>query len=227
MTGASWPDPPPWPPEVPPPWRPPPPETPRPAPGPPWPVVPTVPMPRPGQQDDVFGRLLERRIVLVSGSLGHDVANVATAQLMLLDATGDEPIDLHLSCPDGDLDASSAVADTVDLVGVEVRAWCRGTLGGPALAPLAAADRRFAHPHCVFALKDPTVQLEGRADQLTSLAAAHERQLAGLHSRLARATGQPLDRVVADMGRGLILSAEEAISYGLVEELARPERPGR
>ena len=172
MTGASWPDPPPWP-EVPPPWRPAPPDTPRrPPPGPPWPVVPTVPMPGSRRHDDLFGRLLERRIVMVAGSLSHDVATLATAQLMLLDATGDDPIDLHLSCPDGDLGASSAVADTIDLVGVAVRAWCRGTVGGPALAPLAAA------------------------------------------------TGQALDRIVADMGRRVVLGAGDAVSYGLVHELA-------
>ena len=184
-------------------------------------------MPGSPRPEDLFGRLLERRIVMVTGVLGHEVAAVATAQLMLLDATGEEPIDLHLSCPDGDLDASSAVADTVDLVGVTVRAWCPGTLGGPALALLAAAGRRLAHPHCVFVLKDPTVQFEGRADRLEALAAANEQQLAGLHSRLAAATGQPLDRVVADMGRGVVLGAEDAVSYGLVEGLAGADRGDR
>lgn len=157
---------------------------------------------------------------MVAGSLGHDVATLATAQLMLLDATGDDPIDLHLSCPDGDLGASSAVADTIDLVGVAVRAWCRGAVGGSALAPLAATHRRLVHSHCVFVLEDPTVHLQGRADRLTALAAAHERQLASLHSRLAAATGQTLDRIVADMGRRVVLGAGDAVSYGLVHEVA-------
>jgi ATP-dependent Clp protease protease subunit len=159
-------------------------------------------------------------VVILTGHLGADIAAAASAQLMLLDATGDEPIDVRISCPDGDLDAAIALADTIDLVGVTVRACCSGKVGGPALAPVAAAGRRLSQPHCVFVLKDPTVQLGGRADELVALAAAHQRQLDGLHARLASATGQPLERVVADMQRGVVLSAAEALAYGLVHEIA-------
>src|SRR5439155_1010049 len=81
------------------------------------------------------------RIVLLSGPLGHQLATDAAAQLMLLDANGDEPIELHLSCPDGELDTAGMLAETIDLLGVEVQAVCRGTVGGPALAVVAAADR--------------------------------------------------------------------------------------
>jgi ATP-dependent Clp protease protease subunit len=219
----SWPDPPQWPPGVPP-WRPVPDRPdPRPVPEHPSPVVPTVAVPAAAPQDDLFDRLLERRIVLVSGRLDDQAATAATARLMLLDATGDEPVDLRLSCPDGDLDACIALADTVDLVGVPVRALCSGKVGGPALAPLAAADRRLAHPHCVFVLRDPTVQLQGRAHELSTLAASHQHQLDGLHARLAEATGQPVERVEADMQVGRTLTAEEAVEYGLVEEIARQQ----
>ena len=221
---ASHPDPPQWPPEVPP-WRPVPErpvperrEPPRP-PAPP-PLVPTVTVPSGAPQENVFDRLLERRIVLVSGRLDEGVAGLAAAQLMLLDASGDEPVELRLSCPDGDLDACVALADTVELAGVTVRAVCSGRVGGPALAPLAAADRRVAHPHCLFVLRDPAVQLQGRADEVATSASSHQRQLDGLHARLAETTGQPLDRVVADMRKGVTLNAEEALTYGLVEEIA-------
>ena len=157
--------------------------------------------------------------MLVTGHLDDEAATRATAQLMVLDATGDEPVDLHLSCPDGELDAATALADAVDLVGAEVRAVCGGRVGGPALAPLTAADRRLAQPHCLFVLKDPSVELAGRADELATLATAHEQQLRGLHARLAEATGQPLDRVTSDMRRGVTLTAEEARSYGLVQQI--------
>lgn len=220
----SGPDLPQWPPEVPP-WRPVPERRPpRPVPERPSPLVPTIAVTAAAPHEDVFDRLLERRIVLVSGRLDAEAATSATARLMLLDATGDEPVDLRLSCPDGDLDACIALADTVDLVGVTVRALCTGKVGGPALAPLAAADRRLAHPHCVFLLKDPAVQLQGRADELAASAASYQHQLDGLHTRLAEATGQPVERVEADMQTGRMLSAEDAVSYGLVEEIARASR---
>ena len=168
----------------------------------------------------MFDRLLERRIVLVTGHLDDGVAGLAAAQLMLLDASGDEPVELRLSCPDGDLDASVALADTVDLVGVTVRAVCSGRVGGPALAPLAAADRRVSHPHCLFVLRDPAVKLEGRADDVATFAASHRQQLDGLHARLAEATGQPREHVETDMRTGKTLTAEAAVQYGLVEEIA-------
>jgi ATP-dependent Clp protease protease subunit len=219
-------DPPQWPPEVPP-WRPAPERRePRPVPERPSPLVPTVAVPAAAPHEDVFDRLLERRIVLVSGRLDDQAATSAAARLMLLDATGDEPVDLRLSCPDGDLDACIALADTVDLVGVTVRALCTGKVGGPALAPLAAADRRLTHPHCGFLLKDPSVQLHGRADELAASAASYQRQLDGLHTRLAQATGQPVERVEADMQVGRTLTAQEAVQYGLVEEIAGTSREG-
>ena len=205
------------PPEVPPPWQPARPDQPYP----PAPLLPRLPG---ALDDELFTRLLERRIVLVAGFLDGHAATRAAAQLMLLDATGDEPIDVHLSCPDGDLDAAGSLADTIDLVGVTVRAWCSGKLGGPALAPLAAADRRIAQPHCMFVLKEPSMQLHGRADEIASLAATQQRQLDSFQVRLADATGQPLERVVADTRQGLTLDADQAVAYGLVHEVAAPRR---
>lgn len=219
MSSGSWPEPPRWPPEVPP-WIPAPDAPPRPPrPAPQGPPVPVVPFPEPSPYEDVFDKLLERRIVLVSGRLDQTVGTRAAAQLMLLDASGDHPIDVDLSCPDGDLDPAIALADTIDLVGVPVQIRCRGRVGGPAVAPLTTADRVRAHPHTVFVLKDPRLQLEGRASDLTALVAAHRRQLEGLHLRLARLTGQPTERIRSDMQTGKVLGAEEALGYGLVHEV--------
>lgn len=197
---------------------------------PPWRPAPdktrTAPQPAPAipgsVDEELFARLLERRIVLVAGFLDAQASTRAAAQLMLLDATGDDPIDVHLSCPDGDLDAAMSLADTIDLVGVSVRARCSGKLGGPALAAMAAADRRVAQPHCMFVLKEPSTELHGRADEIATLAATQRRQLEAFQLRLADATGQPLDRVVADTRHGLTLDADQALAYGLVHEVAVP-----
>lgn len=111
------------PPEIPPPWTPP--DKPLPTPGcPPVPIVFDAPAP----PDDLADRLLERRIVMVNGRLDLTRANEAAARLMLLDGCGDDPIQLVLSCPDGDLIAATALADTVELVGVEVRTVASGVV---------------------------------------------------------------------------------------------------
>ena len=214
--------------ELPPRWRP---EVPSPTPEfvpPGWrpsrPAPPPVPVPigsvdRGGPAEDVFARLLERRIVYITGRLDHSRMSHAAAQLMFLDASGDEPIELRLMCSDADLDPALALADTIDALGVELRSCAAGALVGPTLVVFAAGHQRIAHAHARFALRDPHVSLSGRAGDLAAQVDHYQRQLAAVHDRLARACGQPLERIVEDMRAGLSLSAQEAVEYGLVQRL--------
>ena len=170
----------------------------------------------------MFVALLGQRIVFVNGVLTAEAATHAAAQIMMLNAEGDDSIHMHLSCPDGDLDAALALADTVDLATVPVDAVARGTVGGPAVAPFLAADHRLAYPHAVFRLSEPRATLDGRSEEIAAGAEAIHRQLAHLHARLAEVTGQSLDRVTDDMRTGRILTAPQARDYGLVHELLGP-----
>ncbi|MDP8977830.1 MAG: ATP-dependent Clp protease proteolytic subunit [Actinomycetota bacterium] len=182
--------------------------------------MPLVPVPEdPPPERDVFAALLQQRIVFLNGVLTPEAAAHAAAQIMMLNAEGDDAVHLHLSCPDGDLDAALALADTVDLATVPVDAVGRGTLGGPALAPFLAAGRRRAYPHAVFRLSEPRATLDGRSEEIAAGAEAIHQQLGHLHARLAEATGQSLDKVVDDMRTGRILTAAQACDYGLVLEL--------
>jgi ATP-dependent Clp protease protease subunit len=201
-----------WPPEIPP-WREPNHEPPRP--------MPAVPVLLPPAVDEVTERLLERRIVVVRGTLDLPNATEVGATLMLLDGSGDDPIDVLLSCADGDLVAASALADTVELVGVEVRALASGSVGGPAVLPYAVATRRLAQPHASFRLRDPHVDLQGRADDVAAESARHAELLDELHRRLAGATGRAVGQVADDLRRGRVLDVDGAIAYGLVDEVAR------
>ncbi len=132
---ATWP---PWPPEVPP-LRPP--ERPEPK-----PVLPAWLEPGPiGLDRDVADRLLEQRVIIVGGRLDDAVASRVAAQLLLLDARDTSPIDMHLACADAELEPSLALAGAIDLVESPVHAIVRGTLRGPAVAVLCAAQQRVAH----------------------------------------------------------------------------------
>jgi ATP-dependent Clp protease protease subunit len=206
---------------------------PHPAPPPPWPPGRPVPAPqrpdRPGPGFrleesavtlELADRLLHRRIVMLAGDLDHALAMRATAQLMLLDADSAEPVQLHLSCPDGDLDAALMLADTLDLMRAPVTATARGTIGGPAVAALAAADRRLAHPHCLLVLREPRGTASGRADELAIAADQHARRVRDLCERLSTATGRDADVVAADLRRGRVLTAAQAVDYGLLHDLA-------
>ncbi len=174
--------------------------------------------------DDLADRLLERRIVLVTGHLDLGRATDASARLMLLDGSGDEPIELVLSCPDGDLVAATALADTVELVGVELRTVCTGSIGGPAVLPFALGTRRMAQPHATFRLIEPGLEAHGRADEIARETARQTDLVAEVHRRLAAATGQPIETVTEDLRRGRFLTADEAKTYGLVDEIIRRRR---
>ena len=201
---------------------PPDPAPPRPTVYPPIPVVYTNEPPSLGE--DLRDRLLERRIVLATGRLDDAMATELAARLMYLDGIGDDPVELRYSCSDGDLGAAIAVADTVELLGVELRATAAGAVGGPALLPFAVATRRLAHPHATFRLVEPEVEIRGRATDIAAEAERHAALVTSFHRRLAHATGRPVELIEADFASHRVLSAEEALSYRLIDEICAPRR---
>lgn len=195
-----------------------PPERPQPGPPPVYPPVPIVYEPAPAV-GDLADRLMDQRMVLVSGRLDVAAATEASARLMLLDGSGDDPIDIVLSCPDGDLIAAMALADTIELVGVELRALCSGTIGGAVLLPYALATRRLAQPHSAFRFAKPTYEVQGRASDLADEAARHAQLVADIVHRLADVTRQTFATLDADFERNRLLTAQQAKAYGLVDEI--------
>jgi ATP-dependent Clp protease protease subunit len=218
----------PWPPEVP--RRPDqptyPPETPG-EPSPPshpspTPILPSWEEPDPDWAERrILDRLLDQRVILISGRLDAQLADRAMAQLLLLDRTDDtRPIELHLSCRGSDLEPSLALAATVDLARAQVRVVVTGTVSGPALAVLCAAPQRVAHRHATFVLTLPHASAHGSATTVGTQAEEHKRAVAQLVERIATASGRSEELVDQDLRSGHVLSAEEAESYGLVDRLA-------
>ena len=160
--------------------------------------------------------------MLASGRLDDVAATELAARPMYLDGVGDDPIELRYSCSEGELSAAIALADTVELLGVELRATAAGAVGGPAVLPFAVATRRLAHPHATFRLVEPEVEIRGRASDIAAEAERHAALVASLHRRLAGATGRPVELIEADFATHRMLSADEALSFGLVDEISRP-----
>jgi ATP-dependent Clp protease, protease subunit len=213
------------PPEVPPyqpPWWPPRhPTVPTPSPSPnPTPVLPTWYEPDPTWRgQELEDRLLQQRIVMAGGYLDDALANRVAAQLMLIDSRTSKPIQLHLACSQSELDASLALSDAIEMLSAPVHATVRGTLGGPAVAALCAAAERSAHRHSMVVLSQPAAKAEGTASELGVQAEQFERQVARLHEAVAAATGRDVGEVAEEFRRGRVMSADEALSYGLVQRL--------
>ncbi len=170
-------------------------------------------------------QLWARRTIALTGTLDDALASTVAAGLMALDADGDDAVFLHVDCGGGSLEAAFTVIDTIDLLGVPVRARCVGRADGVAAGIVAIAHHRSSTPHARFKLEVPEVAFGGSATVLEANVREHQRQMEHFVTRLARATGRAFEHVEADLERGRYLDADEALAYGLIDEIERPERP--
>jgi ATP-dependent Clp protease, protease subunit len=170
-----------------------------------------------GDRDWLGERLLERRVVALAGELDDDAVNRAVAALALLDASGDDPVELRLSGVSADLAATLPIVDALDLMGAPVHATALGRLTGPAVALLAVADHRVAGSHAVLHLCEPRSPHGIPGPEVEAWAAERTRSLRALQERLAAACRRPVDEIAADMRAGRLFSAQEATDYGLVD----------
>jgi len=169
--------------------------------------------------DWLHEQLFERRIVLVSGRLDDTAAAKAAAALLALDAGGSRPIELHVNSPDGELGAAFVLIDTADTLRSALHVHCRGQIGGPVVAVVAAADHRTATPHARFHLAQPRARFTGTPEEIAAQSRQQQELLWKLYGRLARRTGRPAEEIAEDMRRGRYLAAREALDYGLIDEI--------
>jgi ATP-dependent Clp protease protease subunit len=209
-------------------WRPSPPSWP-PFPQPPEPE--TVPGPartqlwlRPPEPPSVYESLLRRRIVLAHGHLDDEAATRLCAQLLTLDAEGDGAIRLELQGLSADLTAAVTMMGVLDTVGAPVQARAAGRTAGAALGVLAACPQRAAYPNALFALTEPTEEFGGTVDAVTAREQQTRTMTDALYERLAEVTGHEIDEVRAAARAGRLLSADDAVTYGLVGEVIAGRR---
>jgi ATP-dependent Clp protease protease subunit len=142
---------------------------------------------------------------------------------MLLDASGDDPIEIHIDSGDGDIDAAITLVDVIDLLGVPVHMVCVGRAVGPSLAVFAVGAPRLALPHARFRLCEPSASFDGPATAVGAWAEHRHAVLDRLCVRLGHATGRTSEEVRELMHRGEFWDAEAAREHGFVDEVAGPE----
>ena len=181
----------------------------------------------PGLSHDEWLRLqlFQRRTVMLTGPLDDPTTSTLSMALMTLDADGDGAVQLRIDSGGGSVTCALALMDVIDLLGVPVRALCTGQAVGPAVGVFAVCPVRTVAPHARLGIIEPTTEFGGTARQIEQRASAHLDQWTAFCRRLAEATGQPLDRISEDAGHGLYLTAEDALEYGLADEMASPEAP--
>jgi ATP-dependent Clp protease, protease subunit len=182
--------------------------------------APFPPSPPGGVSSWLEERLFDQRIVMLHGPLTPAVASQVAAALLTLDAAGTEPVRLHLSVTDGELSTAFTIVDAMDVLRAPVHAVVTAEVGGASVAVLAASARRLAYRHARIRLAEPrSAAVAGTADQVAAAAGQYLRELEELAVRLAEVTGQPRNRIEDDLSAGRTLTAEQAVEYGLVDEI--------
>ena len=129
-------------------------------------------------------------------------------------------MELRIDSPSGTSGAALAVVDVIELLGVPVRAFAAGRVHGPAVAVLAVCDHRTLAAHASLRLVEPSAEFRGSPRQLGAQAAAHRDQWEAVCACVARASGRPVEEVAADAAAGRFLSPDEAVRYGIADEVA-------
>src|SRR5579863_3909005 len=182
-------------------------------------------------QDRLYDRLLDKRIIMATGMLDDDAATRLSAQLLTLDADGDEPIRLELQNLRAELPAALTVMGILDVLRVPVHGCVSGEISGPALGVLACCPRRTGYPNASFMLSEPRLEFGGTASAVSAREQQVCRMLDTLYFKLADVTGRETDEIREDARRGHYLTTAQAIGYGLIQaqeatpRLDRPE-PG-
>ncbi|WP_129287019.1 ATP-dependent Clp protease proteolytic subunit [Streptomyces sp. GZWMJZ-114] len=179
---------------------------------------------------DPYSRLLEGRIVFLGTPLDDTAAADLAVQLMHLEyADPDQDISLYLNCPGGEFTALTAVYDTMRHLSCDVATYCLGQAVsvGAVLLAAGAPGKRAALPGARIVLRQPELP-EGMRGQPSDLAVWAEelaRERRTTERLLAAGTGRTEEEVRGDMERDLVLTAEEAVTYGIVDALADRRAP--
>jgi len=172
---------------------------------------------------DLYSRLLQERIVFVTGPIDDDLANLVIAQLLFLERTDpDKDIDLYINSPGGSATAGLAMYDTMQLIRPDVATICSGMAASAASILLTggAPGKRYVLPMSKILIHQPSVgNIGGQATDIEIQA----RDLIAMRRVVAQiymdTTKQPIEKVLVDIERDLYLTAEDARAYGLIDEI--------
>jgi len=171
---------------------------------------------------DIYSRLLQQRIVFLGTPVNDDVANVVMAQLLHLESEDpDKDIAIYINSPGGSITALFAIYDTMEFIKCDVQTICMGQAASAAAVLLAAGakGKRLALPNSRVLLHQPSGGAEGQSVDIEIQAKEILRMRDMLDAILAEKTGQSVERIRKDTDRDFILSAQEALDYGLIDAI--------
>jgi ATP-dependent Clp protease protease subunit len=178
---------------------------------------------------DIYSLLLRERIIFLGTPIDDQVANLIVAQLLYLDREDpDKDINLYINSPGGVIYAGLAIYDTLQLIRPQVSTICVGMAAsfGTVLLAAGAKGKRYALPNATIHLHQPLASrgVQGQASDMEIQAREILRLRARLNDILVERTGQDHERIIRDTDRDLFMNAEQAVAYGLIDEVLSTER---
>ncbi len=171
---------------------------------------------------DLYSRLLRERIIFLGTPIDDTIANLICAQMLFLESEDpDKDINLYINSPGGDITGLLAIYDTMKYIKPAVSTFCFGQAASAAAVLLGAGSKgkRFALPHARVLLHQPWGGVGGQASDIEIQAREILRMKEMLNTMLANDTGQSVERITKDTDRDFIISADEAVEYGLIDEV--------
>ncbi|MDE6598138.1 MAG: ATP-dependent Clp endopeptidase proteolytic subunit ClpP [Clostridia bacterium] len=171
---------------------------------------------------DIYSRLLEDRIIFLSGEIDDAVANTVVAQLIYLEAKDPQKdISLYINSPGGSVSAGFAIYDTMNYIKPDVSTICIGMAAsmGAFLLSSGAKGKRYALPNSEIMIHQPLGGAQGQASDIKIAAEHILRTKQKLNSILAQNSGKPLSEIERDTDRDNYLSAQQAQEYGLIDKV--------
>ena len=171
---------------------------------------------------DIYSRLLRERVIFLVGPVMDVTANLVVAQLLFLESENpDKDISFYINSPGGSVSAGMAMFDTMQFIKPDVSTLCMGVAAsmGAFLLAAGAKGKRFALPNARIMIHQPSGGAHGQASDIEIQA----REILYLRERLNRIlserTGQPIERIERDTDRDNFMSADDAVSYGLIDRV--------
>lgn len=178
--------------------------------------------PRGERAYDIYSRLLKERILFIGGPVDDDVANLIIAQLLFLVAEDSaKDINVYINSPGGVVTAGMAIYDTLQYIKAPISTICIGQAASMGALLLTAGDKgkRFALPNARIMIHQPLGGAQGQATDIEIQTLEILRMKKLLNEILAKHTGQSLAKVEKDTDRDFYMSAEEAVKYGLIDQV--------
>jgi ATP-dependent Clp protease protease subunit len=171
---------------------------------------------------DIYSRLLKERIVFLVGPVDDATANLVVAQMLFLESENpDKDVNFYINSPGGSISAGLAIYDTMQFIKCDVSTMCVGMAAsmGAFLLAAGAKGKRLCLPNSTVMIHQPSGGFQGQASDI----AIHAKFILSLRERFnrlfAQHTGKPVEQIEKDTDRDNFLTADEALSYGLIDKV--------